>query len=56
MGILVRLGSISGDQKVSVTAGRYISEDETATYLFTLGRRQGEWEIEGWPDLAQSGS
>ena len=55
MGIFVRLGSISGDQRVSVTAARYISEDETATYLFTLGRRQGEWEIEGSPDLAQSG-
>ena len=55
MGIFVRLGSISGDQQVSVTAARYISEDETATYVFTLSRRQGEWEIEGSPELAQSG-
>ena len=56
MGIFVRLGSISGDQEVSVTAGRYMSEDETATYVFTLRRRQGEWEIEGSPNLAQPGS
>jgi hypothetical protein len=55
MGIFVRLGHISGDREVSVTAGRYISEDETATYLFTLGRRQGVWEIEGSPELAQLG-
>jgi len=55
MGIFVRLGSISGDQEVSVTAGRYMSEDETATYIFTLRRRQGEWKIEGSPDLAQLG-
>lgn len=56
MGIFVRLGSISGDQEVSVTAGRYMSEDETATYVFTLRLRQGEWEIEGSPNLAQPGS
>ena len=56
MGILVRLGSISGDQEVSVTAGRYMSEDETTTYVFTLRGRQGEWEIEGSPDLAQPGA
>ena len=55
MGIFVRLGSISGDRKVSVIAGRYISEDETATYVFTLGRPQAEWEIEGSPDLVQFG-
>jgi hypothetical protein len=55
VGIFVRLGSISGDREVSVTAGRYMSQDEMVTYVFTLGRRQGEWEIEGSPTLAQLG-
>lgn len=54
-GIFVRLGSVTGDRRVSVTADRYVSENETKTYVFTLERRQGEWEIQGSPDLTGVG-